>query len=121
MSTLWDTIAKGIKDGAKIAKEGAFIAVEKAEELSKKSKVHIEMSNIKRKIEKSFTDLGGNTYHLLQEEKVKDVMSNEEIKKLVGEINTLEEGLKKKQEELEKISVAYQTTDDTKNEDNSKA
>ncbi|MCH7781999.1 hypothetical protein IID62_02930 [candidate division KSB1 bacterium] len=119
MSTLWDTITKGIKDGAKIAKEGAVIAAEKAEELGKKSKVHIEMGNIKRKIEKNFTELGGNTYHLIQEEKVKNVMSNDEIKKVVDVINNLEEELKKKQEELEQIGVAYQNVEDAETKDNS--
>ena len=107
MTTLWDSIKKGLKDSAKIAEEGAHIAAEKAKELGKKSKVMLEISNVKRKIEKNFTELGGKVYHLVQEEKVKDVFEKDEVKELFSAINALDSALKEKQDELEQISVAY--------------
>ena len=107
MSTLWDNIKKGLADSAKIAKEGAQAAAEKAEELGKKSKIMIEISNIKRKVEKNFTDLGGKAYHLIQEEKVKNITTNDEVKSLISSIQELEESLNAKQEELDNIGVAF--------------
>ncbi len=104
MTTLWDSIRKGLIDGAKMAKEGAHIAAEKAEELGKKSKIMLDISNIKRKIEKNFTELGGKTYHLIQEEKVKEISDNTDIKTLLKTIKTLESDLRKKHSELEQIS-----------------
>jgi hypothetical protein len=104
MTTLWDSIRRGLLDGAKMAKEGAQIAAEKAEELGKKSKVMLDISNIKRKIEKNFAELGGKTYHLLQEEKVKDIAGNAEIKSLIKSIKILEADLQKKHEALQHIS-----------------
>lgn len=112
MSTLWDSIKKGLSDGAKIAEEGVYIAAEKAKELGKKSKVHIEIGNIKRKIEKQFSELGGKAYHLIQEEKVKDITKKDDIKELLDAITSLENELKEKQEELEKITIAYHNVEE---------
>ena len=104
MTTLWDSIKKGLLDGAKTAKEGAQIAAEKAEELGKKSKVMLDISNIRRKIEKNFTELGGKAFHLIHEEKVKDITGDADIKSLIKSIKTLEADLQKKHEALEHIS-----------------
>jgi len=117
MATLWDTIKKGLKDGAKIAKEGVYVAADKAEELSKKGKVKIEISNIKRKIEKNFTELGGKVYHLIQEEKVENVAEKDEIKKLLDTISAFEGEMKKKEKELEQIGIAYQPEEVEKSEE----
>ncbi|MCP4725610.1 MAG: hypothetical protein GY863_11265 [bacterium] len=106
MTTLWDNIKKGLMDSAKMAKEGAHIAAEKAEELGKKSKIMIDISNIKRKIEKDFTELGGKVYHIVQEEKVKDVSGNEEVQALMASIKDHEDELDIKHKEMDEISVA---------------
>ncbi|MFC1556677.1 hypothetical protein ACFL4Q_02980 [candidate division KSB1 bacterium] len=103
MTTLWDSIKKGLKDSAKIAKEGAAVAAEKAEELGKKSKVMIEISNVKRKIEKQFTELGGKVYHAMAEEKATDFSEHEEINGFIKAIKELENELSDKQQELEHI------------------
>ncbi len=106
MTTLWDSVKKSLKDGAKIAKEGATIAAEKAEEFSKKSKVMFDISNIKRKIEKSFTEIGGKAYHLIVEENVKDISENEEVQTLLENVKKLEDELNTKQEEYNNIGIA---------------
>ena len=93
MATLWDSI-----------KKGAQIAAEKAEELGKKSKIMIEISTIKHKIENKFTQLGGRIYHLVQEEGTTMMESDEEVSKLVKSIRTLETKLNEKQEELKQIN-----------------
>lgn len=117
MATLWDTIKKGIKDGAKIAKEGVYVAAEKAEVLSKKSKIMLEISNIKRKIERNFTELGGKVYHLIQEENDENITDKDDIKELLKTISSFEKDMKKKEEELEKIGVAYQAEEKEKSEE----
>jgi len=117
MATLWDTIKKGTKDGAKILKDGVYVAAEKAEVWSKKSKIMLEISNIKRKIEKNFTELGGKVYHLIQEENVENVAANDEIKELLNTISSFENDMKKKEEVLEQIRVAYQSEKEEKSEE----
>jgi len=107
MTTLWDTIKKGILDGAKIARDSAQIAADKAEELSKKGKVKLDINNIKRKIEKKFTELGGKVYHLVHVENVKSIAGKSEVTEIINAISALEDELKKKEEELENIGVAY--------------
>lgn len=111
MTTLWDNIKKGLMDSAKMAKEGAQIAAEKAEELGKKSKIMLDISNIKRKIEKQFTELGGKVYHEMHEESVTDFAANEDVKSIVAGIKALEEELRAKQDELEQVGKV--TEDDT--------
>lgn len=103
MTTLWDNIKKGLLDSAKMAKEGAAIAAEKAEELGKKSKIMLDISNIKRKIEKQFTELGGKVYHEMQEENVSDFSNHEDVGNIVSGIKALEEELHQKQDELEQV------------------
>jgi len=103
MTTLWDNIKRGFKDSAKFAKEGATIAAEKAEELGKKSKVMLDISNIKRKIEKQFTELGGKVYHEMHVNNVADFSSHEGVQNIVKSIKELEDELLVKQEEMEQI------------------
>lgn len=105
MTTLWDSIKKGLTDSAKLAKEGATIAAEKAEEFGKKGKVTIDISRINRKIEQQFTELGGKVYHLMAEENKKNLASNEEVKQYIDAINQLEDELKAKKLEREKIGA----------------
>lgn len=93
MATLWDSI-----------KKGAQIAAEKAEELGKKSKVMIEISSIKHKIQEKFTELGGRVYHLIHAESASMVEKDPEILKVVMAISGLEVQLKEKQEELKRIN-----------------
>lgn len=117
MSTLWDTIKKGIKDGAKFTKDGVHVAVDKGDILIKKSKVMMEVSSIKRKIEKNFTELGGKVYHLIQIENVKNVATQDEVKELLKTISSFEKDMKKKEEMLEQIGIAYRAEVEEKSEE----
>lgn len=103
MTTLWDSIKKSFKDGAKIAKDGATIAAEKAEELGKRSKLMLDISNIKRRIEKHFTELGGKVYHGMQEENITDFAGREDVAGLVQAIKELDDELNQKQQELDAV------------------
>ncbi|MFC1477464.1 hypothetical protein ACFL6L_03245 [candidate division KSB1 bacterium] len=103
MTTLWDNIKKGLKDSAKIAKEGAHIVGEKGVELGKKSKIHYEISRIKGQIEKQFTELGGKVFHAMAEDNVTDFGADEEVNGFITHIQELESELRVKEEELKHV------------------
>ncbi len=62
MANLWDDIAKTIR-------EGVDTVVEKTEELTKIGKIKIDILNIKRNVQKNFSELGGRVYHLITAKK----------------------------------------------------
>jgi len=97
MSTLWDDIAKTIR-------EGVDTVVGKTEELTKIGKTKVEIINIKRNIEKNFAELGGKVYQLIVEEKQTKIASNVDVKNLIDLVKSLEKELKAKQEELDNTS-----------------
>jgi len=113
MTTLWDSIKKGIIDSAKMAKEGLSIAGEKADEYSKKGRITLEISKIKRKIENQFTELGGKVYHIIKEEHKTDLGSNEEINGFITAIKALEEELSEKELQREQIGSAKEKEEGT--------
>jgi len=94
MSTLWDDIAKTIR-------EGVDSVVEKTEELTKIGKAKVEIINIKRNIEKHFAELGGKVYQLIVEEKQTKIASNTDVKNIINLVKELEKELKAKEAELQ--------------------
>ena len=52
MANLWDDIARTIR-------EGVDTVVEKTEELTRIGRIKVDILNIKRKVEKNFSELGG--------------------------------------------------------------
>jgi hypothetical protein len=96
MASLWDDIAKTIK-------EGVDTVVEKTEELTKIGKIKVDILNIKRNIEKNFTELGGRVYHVVVEEKKTQVAGDKEVKDIIESIKLLERELQRKKEELDNI------------------
>jgi len=96
MSNLWDDITKTIR-------EGVDTVVEKTEELTKIGKIKVDILNIKRQIDKQFSELGGHVYHLIAEEKKSDVSGNDEVKKMISAVKKLEAQLDEKNEELERV------------------
>ncbi len=98
MSTLWDDIAKTIRDSVDTV-------VSKTEELTKIGKIKVDIINIKRNIEKQFAELGGTVYHLIDEKKT-SIASNADVKTIVEKIKKFEKQLNAKNEELEKMKAA---------------
>ena len=60
MSPLWEDIKKKLK-------EGVTVAAEKTEEYTKIGKVKVEILNINRNIDKTFTNLGREVYTLIDQ------------------------------------------------------
>lgn len=96
MSTLFEDIRNGIRDGIELV-------VDKTEEYSKIGKLQIDILGIKRSIEKSFSELGGQTYELLSNDPKSAVAGDEEVVRIVAELKVLEEKLDEKKNEIKTI------------------
>ena len=96
MSSLFDDITKGIK-------EGITVVADKTDEFTKIGRLKVEIVSIKRNIEKKFTELGGRVYHAITVDKVGDIGDDAEVKRLVSDLGDLEQKLNDKNAEIEKV------------------
>jgi archaellum component FlaC len=96
MAALWDRVRKSLR-------EVGQAATEKTEEGIKIGRRKLEIANINRKIEKSFAELGGRVYQMLEEQKKADVASDEEVQTLITRIKELEKSTKSVEREIERI------------------
>ncbi|MFC2077148.1 hypothetical protein ACFLT7_08705 [candidate division KSB1 bacterium] len=96
MAALWDRVRKSLR-------EVGQAATEKTEEGIKVGRRKLEIANINRKIEKSFAELGGRVYQMLEEEKKADVASDEEVGTLITRIKELEKTTAGVEKEIERI------------------
>jgi hypothetical protein len=94
MDNLWERIKKSVA-------EGAAYAAEKTEELTKLGKAKIEILNIKHKISKSFTELGGVAYDSLKKGNAAALGSSPEIDAIVNSLINLERELDEKEKAFE--------------------
>ena len=91
MAKLWERISKSFVNGV-------TVAAEKTEEFTKLGKAKLEILNTKRKISKSFTELGGITYDAIKTKKTEELLKKSEVKELVNTIKELEADLDSKEE-----------------------
>ncbi len=92
----WDDIAKSIRDGVDTV-------VEKTEELTKIGRIKVDIINIKRNIERNFSDLGGKVYHLIVDDGTTQIAGNSEVKEIIARVQELEKTLQDKNKELERV------------------
>lgn len=101
---LWDTIRKdvqkGIKEGMNAMKEGAAVARGKAAELTEEGKKRYKIFDLKMKVQKEMSELGGHVYDLSA--KVKNPLSNTKVKGIIGKIKKLESQIVKLEGRVEK-------------------
>jgi len=107
MANLWDDIAKTIR-------EGVDTVVEKTEELTKIGKIKIDILNIKRNVEKNFSELGGRVYHLSIKEKETTISTDKEAKEIIECIKILEKELDDKKSELAKVKSKQRGNSESK-------
>ncbi len=107
MANLWDDIAKTIR-------EGVDTVVEKTEELTKIGKIKIDILNIKRNVQKNFSELGGRVYQLIAKEKKTEISTDKEAKEIVECIKILEKELDDKKSELEKVKSKQSSNSESK-------
>lgn len=84
-------------------RDGLELVVDKTEEYGKIGKLKVDIFSLKRNIEKQFTELGGRTYEVVTGEGPKTVSKDAEVKKIVAEIQSLEEQLKQKEAEIGQV------------------
>jgi len=96
MANLWDDIAKTIR-------EGVDTVVEKTEELTRIGRIKVDIINIKRNVEKNFSELGGRVYQLISKEKKTAISTDKEAKEIIECIKILERELDDKKSELAKV------------------
>lgn len=96
MEKLWERIRKSVV-------EGAAYAAEKTEELTKLGKAKIEILNLKHKISKSFTELGGIAYESLKAGNAAALGSSAEISAIVNTLKGLERELDEKEKAFESM------------------
>ncbi|MBU1153845.1 hypothetical protein KKB84_07780 [bacterium] len=103
MVTLWEKVKKCLADGVEVLKEGTSIVAEKSSELAKIGKIKVEIINLNRKINNCFNEIGGRFYHLKIEDKQEEINNDNKINELVEEIKKIEEKVKDKEEQIDKL------------------
>ena len=96
MEKLWERIRKSVV-------EGATYAAEKTEELTKLGRAKIDILNLKHKISKSFTELGGVAYESLKTGNAAALKDSAEIAAIIETIKGLEKDLDEKEKAFEKM------------------
>jgi len=104
MEKLWERIKKSIV-------EGVSAAAEKTEEFTKLGKMKIDVLNTKRKISKSFTELGGIIYEAFKGRKTEEVMKSAPVEKILSSLQIMENELEQKEQKYEEMKKKSEKTD----------
>lgn len=99
----WDKIKidiqKGLKEGIGMVREGVTVVREKAEELTEEGKKRLKLFELKTKVQREVSELGGRVYAIGS--KVKNPMVDKKVNAIVARIKKIEaqiaklEGLQK--------------------------
>lgn len=88
----WDKIRKdlqrGVDEGVAFVKEGAAVVQKRAEELTEEGKRRYRLYELKTKVQKEISDLGGKVYDLSS--KVKNPMLDAKVKAIKARIVKLQ-------------------------------
>lgn len=88
----WEKVKKdlqeGIKDSIEVVKEGAAVVRKKAEELTDEGKRKYNIFDLKTKVHKEISDLGGRVHELSS--KVKNPMLDSKVKAILARIKKIE-------------------------------
>lgn len=98
MTSFWDKLNHGIKEGIQAISE-------KTEKFTKIGRIKLSILATKRDLEKKFIELGGRVYQIMDKETDARIGSDKQLKSLVEDIKVLEEKLKKLEKDLEQSKV----------------
>ena len=88
----WDKIKvdiqKGIKEGVGLVREGVSVVRDAAEELSEEGNKKLRLFELKTKVQKEISGLGGRVYDLRT--KTKNPMSDSKVKAILSRIEKIE-------------------------------
>ena len=103
-------LQKGYDEGIAFVKEGAAVVLKKAEELTDEGKKRYALYELKARVQKEISELGGQVYDVSA--KMKNPMLDSKVKDIVGRIKRLEAEIEKhegKQSTAAKKPVAKKT------------
>lgn len=81
-------VQKGIREGFGIVREGVIVAKAKAEELTEEGKRRLKIFELKTKVQREISELGGRVYAV--SEKLKNPMLDKKAKAVIARIKRLE-------------------------------
>lgn len=103
MPTLLDKIRLTLEDGYDYFKDNANIAIDKAEDFGKISKLKFEVKQLSSNVEKKLTILGDALYPYLLKNDVEALKDNAAIKTILDEINALNKKIEDKQKQIDNV------------------
>ncbi len=81
-------IRKGLKEGLGLVREGASVVMEKAEELTEEGKKRLKLFELKTRVEREISELGGRVYDIRST--VKNPMLDSKVKAIIARTKKLE-------------------------------
>jgi hypothetical protein len=93
---MWDDIKKTIKNGVSVA-------AQKTEEYTKVGKIKVDIFNIKRTIDKAYSDIGEEVFALLSANPKAVVAQNPKVLELVKAIVKNKQDIEAKEKEIEAL------------------
>ncbi|MFQ6616572.1 MAG: hypothetical protein ACE5HZ_07370 [Fidelibacterota bacterium] len=116
MGGFWDDLRKNLRiwgsAAAEKAEELGKVAASKTEELTKISKVRLEIHQLQRDLDKTFSGMGKFVYDAASGENVTNFSGNEKFFSFVKEAEELIKQIKVKEERMEEIKKEYRKAEE---------
>ena len=103
MTTLLDKIRETLEEGYDYFRDTATVAIDKAEDFGKISKLKFEVKQLSSNVEKKLTILGDALYPYLLKNDVEALKDNAAIKSILDEIQKLNKKIEDKQKQVDKV------------------
>ena len=103
MTTLLDKIRETLEEGYDYFRDTANVAIDKAEDFGKISKLKFEVKQLSSQAEKKLTILGDALYPYLLKNDVEALKDNAAIKSILDEIQELNTKIEDKQKQVDKV------------------
>ena len=103
MTTLLDKIRETLEEGYDYFRDTATVAIDKAEDFGKISKLKFEVKQLSSQAEKKLTILGDALYPYLLKNDVEALKDNAAIKSILDEIQELNSKIENKQKQVDKV------------------
>ncbi len=100
-SKFWDDLKRTLKTGFNTA-------ADKTEEYAKIGKIKVEIMNLKRTLDRHYTDLGKDVFEMLGKGKTEDVAGSAKVKDFISKIKALQMDMQKKDAEIEMVKKEHQ-------------
>lgn len=99
----WERMRGALDRGAENSKDLFSKARDKAQDLSRTGVLKFELMQLEDQLQKQLAKLGHSAYDLLVEEGSHVSLEHADVKRIVDEVGTLRETIRKKENELKKV------------------